>query len=212
MDIGEKIKQRRKELGLTLDEVAEKVGVGKSTVQKWESGRIKNMRRDKIEILAKVLNMSPLDFVSTEQLLDIAEKHINQEQLVIEDVKHFFGKEIAEIVKRSTLLNKSGIIKLLERMDELIETPKYSNLDLCKKIQEELSTINKQIIQNEQLEVSAKVEPPQIVQTKKPPPQVEEHEPMLKYARTDDLTSAQPRKLTKEQWEELENGEDVDLN
>lgn len=74
MEIGEKIKKRRKELGLTLDEVAEKVGVGKSTVQKWESGRIKNMRRDKIELLAQVLDMSPLDFVSTSQLLDIAEK------------------------------------------------------------------------------------------------------------------------------------------
>lgn len=54
--------------------------------------------------------------------------------------------------------------------------------------------------------------PLQIVQTKKPPDEVEEHEPMLRYARTDDLTSTQPRKLTKEQWEELENGEDVDLN
>lgn len=54
--------------------------------------------------------------------------------------------------------------------------------------------------------------PSQIVQTKKLPPKTEEHEPMLRYARTDDLTSTQPRKLTKEQWEELENGEDVDLN
>ena len=45
MNFGEKIKALRMELGLTLEEVGQIVGVGKSTVRKWESGQIANMSR-----------------------------------------------------------------------------------------------------------------------------------------------------------------------
>lgn len=62
-EIGKKMYNRRKELGLTLEEVGDAVGVGKSTVRKWENGMIKNMGRDKIVSLARVLQMSPVDFV-----------------------------------------------------------------------------------------------------------------------------------------------------
>ncbi len=58
-DIGNLIKNRRLELGLTLEEVGDAVGVGKSTVRKWETGHIQNMRRDRIALLAKVLQMDP---------------------------------------------------------------------------------------------------------------------------------------------------------
>jgi len=58
--MNERISARRKELGLTLDEVAAFVGVNKGTVSRWESGEIDNMRRDKIAKLADVLKVSPL--------------------------------------------------------------------------------------------------------------------------------------------------------
>lgn len=60
MNIGKIIKNRRLELDLTLEEVGNLVGVGKSTVRKWENGMIENMGRDKISLLAKALNISPL--------------------------------------------------------------------------------------------------------------------------------------------------------
>ena len=53
------IRTRRLELNLTLQNVADFVGVGKGTVQKWESGLIKDMRRSNIASLAKILNVSP---------------------------------------------------------------------------------------------------------------------------------------------------------
>ena len=59
MDIGEKIKSLRQKHGLTLEAVGEHVGVGKSTVRKWENGDIKNMRRDKIALLADALGVTP---------------------------------------------------------------------------------------------------------------------------------------------------------
>jgi transcriptional regulator with XRE-family HTH domain len=57
---GSKLYNRRKELGLTLEEVGDIVGVSKSTVRKWETGYIENMKRDKIALLAKALQTTPL--------------------------------------------------------------------------------------------------------------------------------------------------------
>jgi transcriptional regulator with XRE-family HTH domain len=62
-EIANKIKARRIELGLTLEEVARAVGVGRSTVRKWETGMIRNMGRDKIAALARVLQMNPVELV-----------------------------------------------------------------------------------------------------------------------------------------------------
>lgn len=64
MSIGELIYSRRKELGLTLEDVGNFVGVSKSTVKKWESGYISNMRRDKIALLAKILKIEPTKLIS----------------------------------------------------------------------------------------------------------------------------------------------------
>ena len=62
-EIANKIKTRRQELGLTLEDIAQAVGVGRSTVRKWETGLIKNMGRDKIAALARVLQISPVELV-----------------------------------------------------------------------------------------------------------------------------------------------------
>lgn len=60
------LKERRLELGLTLEEVGDIVGVGKSTVRKWEQGMISNMGRDKIVSISKALKISPLDILEIE--------------------------------------------------------------------------------------------------------------------------------------------------
>lgn len=52
------IKSRRKELGATLEQIGDIVGVGRSTVLKWEQGMIENMRRDKFFLLASALKIS----------------------------------------------------------------------------------------------------------------------------------------------------------
>lgn len=66
MNIGDIMRTRRQELGLTLEEVGDYVGVGKSTVRKWENGDIENMKRDKIALLSKILKLSPLTFITGE--------------------------------------------------------------------------------------------------------------------------------------------------
>ena len=60
MEVKDLIKNRRLELRLTLSDVAKFVGVNEGTVSRWESGDISNMRRDKIALLSKILQISPL--------------------------------------------------------------------------------------------------------------------------------------------------------
>ena len=57
MEFKDIIKNRRKELDLTLEEIGNAVGVAKATVLRWESGEIQNIRRDKIAALANILRL-----------------------------------------------------------------------------------------------------------------------------------------------------------
>lgn len=65
--IGQRLKALRKEHGMTLEEVGKAVGVGKSTVRKWETGMIENMRQDKLSRLAKVFDVSPAYLMGWEE-------------------------------------------------------------------------------------------------------------------------------------------------
>ncbi|CQR71648.1 transcriptional repressor DicA [Sporomusa ovata DSM 2662] len=59
MSIHERIKARRKECDLSVDDIALELGVSRATVYRYESAEIKNMGIDKIEPLAKVLKTTP---------------------------------------------------------------------------------------------------------------------------------------------------------
>lgn len=59
MNVGEKIKKRRKELGLSADQLAEKLGKDRSTIYRYESKEIEKLPIDIIEPLADALLVSP---------------------------------------------------------------------------------------------------------------------------------------------------------
>ena len=66
-DMSRRIKELRMARNMTLEDVAKIVGVGKSTVRKWETGMIENMRRDKIAALAKALGTTPIFLMGWEE-------------------------------------------------------------------------------------------------------------------------------------------------
>ena len=57
--IGERIEQRRKQLGLTLDDIAQEIGVAKSTVQRYERGTIETIKLPIIEAIASIMSVNP---------------------------------------------------------------------------------------------------------------------------------------------------------
>ena len=67
MDMGQKIYNLRIQKGLTLEELGNMVGVGKSTVRKWENGMIANMKRDKILKVSEALDTTPAYLMGWEE-------------------------------------------------------------------------------------------------------------------------------------------------
>ncbi|AYW50832.1 XRE family transcriptional regulator [Tetragenococcus halophilus] len=65
-EINNIIRIKRLENNMTLEQLGDKVGVGKSTVRKWENGMIENMRRDNIVKLSKALNIPVTDILGIE--------------------------------------------------------------------------------------------------------------------------------------------------
>ena len=57
--IGERVKIRRVELGLTQADVARVAGVSEAAVSQWENGDTKNLKNDHLFSVADLLNLAP---------------------------------------------------------------------------------------------------------------------------------------------------------
>lgn len=103
MTIGERIKQRRMELGLSVDEVAEKLGKNRATVYRYESNEIENLPVGTLEPLAKILETTPAQLMGWED----EEQDENYRRIFARNLNRFLeinGKNQADI---ATLLNVS---------------------------------------------------------------------------------------------------------
>lgn len=58
-EIGKRIEERRRELDYTLDYIAVRIGVAKSTIQRYEKGQINKIKLPVIESIAGVLHVNP---------------------------------------------------------------------------------------------------------------------------------------------------------
>ena len=74
MGLKENIKSKRLELNMTLEELANKVGISRQTIQRYESGVISNIPSDKIEKLAEALECSPAFLMGWDQKDQLNEK------------------------------------------------------------------------------------------------------------------------------------------
>ena len=58
-EIGQRIANCRIDQDLTMDDIAQRVGVAKSTIQRYEKGTIKKLKLPVIESIASALNVNP---------------------------------------------------------------------------------------------------------------------------------------------------------
>ena len=63
MNVGERIKQRRKDMKMSADELATSVGVLRSTIFRYEKGDIEKVGPDVLKKIADKLNVSPADLM-----------------------------------------------------------------------------------------------------------------------------------------------------
>ncbi len=111
------LKEKRLEKNMTLEQVGNLIGVGKSTVRKWENGMIENMGRDKIILLSRALNISPLD---------ILEMNTDDEKEDIKDIYLRLNKENQAIVYNFA---KSKLDEQNTISDNVVPFPTTLNLD-----------------------------------------------------------------------------------
>lgn len=93
-EVGELIKNRRMELHLSMEDIANQVGINKSTVCRWESGEIKTIKRSHICLLSQILYI-PIEILvgidTTEKL--ISSDIINARNKIINKVNKIEDKQ-----------------------------------------------------------------------------------------------------------------------
>ena len=103
MGFKENMKKYRTKKLMTLEKLADIVGVSKQTIQKYESGVITNVPTDKIEKIAQALNISPGVLMGWESNINII-KNARNEQLIYEllssHVSESFQKQILEEIEK----------------------------------------------------------------------------------------------------------------
>ena len=64
LSIGKQIRKRRKELKMSVDELAQKVGKDRSTIYRYENGDIGNMPLELLFPMVEALKMTPQELLS----------------------------------------------------------------------------------------------------------------------------------------------------
>lgn len=67
MEMKDRIKKLRMDAGLTQEELAEKLGLQKSAVAKWENGRVFNLKRSTILKMADLFGCAPSYLMAMEE-------------------------------------------------------------------------------------------------------------------------------------------------
>lgn len=107
MALADIIKDRRKALGYTLLDIANKVDVSEATVQRWESGNIKNLRQERIAKLAEVLEVSPAELMGWAQKEPITVSNDGLDPL---------DKQLMDFVSALTVDQKKFLLAQLQTM------------------------------------------------------------------------------------------------
>lgn len=131
MKTGEIIKKYRLQLGLSQRELGDKVGVNKAAVQKWESGAVKNLKKEKIQSLSEIFNISPNELLGyntpTKKDYDNWDGKYNPNAELTLSVKiaEMYGNNTAIAVDKFTKLDNTDQEKVIERIDTMLEADKY---------------------------------------------------------------------------------------
>ena len=118
--VSDRIKKLRISRGLTQEQLGEHLGVGKATVQKYESGQIQNLKTAHIKKLCELFNKRPHYFI-----FDNLEKYENNDEKIFEKIESVYGLPIATAFKKAINLNAAGRSRLLEYINDLCLIEKY---------------------------------------------------------------------------------------
>lgn len=121
MTIGQRIKERRKQIGMTADELGKRLGKDRSTIYRYEKGDIENLPLDILEPIAEVLQTTPTQLMGWTDEIEkepakMAERHY--EILMDEDISEIFD-DFKSLDKAKRKIVKDLIHSLAETKTEV---------------------------------------------------------------------------------------------
>lgn len=119
--VGNKIRELRIKKGLTQEQLGELIGVKKAAIQKYESGRVKNLKQATITKFSKIFDVPPWTFVESRYDLNDLREEIETLDLL---EKHF-GTDSIELLQVFVQLNNRGKEKVLELSKDLLKITDY---------------------------------------------------------------------------------------
>jgi len=126
MEMGDIIKYHRERLDLSQEALGAKLGVNKAAVQKWESGKVENLKRKTIKQLADFFEISPCSLMGWDDTYNNGGK-LAKEVALIEQVQNQYGKGSVKMLEIFVQLNSTGKEKALENIADLAALPKYTD-------------------------------------------------------------------------------------
>ena len=111
--VAARIRQARRETGKTLQEIATAIGVTKSTVQRYEQGRIENVKQPVLEAMARVLEVNP------EWLMGRSERRVPESEVGFDDFTYALHREAQALTEenRAKLLEMARIFRAAQQAD-----------------------------------------------------------------------------------------------
>ncbi len=108
IEIGGRIKYARDLRNATLDDIAKKVGVTKSTVQRYENGKINAIKIPVVESIAAALNVNPSWIIGKSDIMELP------------------AQKLPAIIQYYNQLNDIGKREAEKRVEELTHLPRYT--------------------------------------------------------------------------------------
>ncbi len=114
LDIVARIKGQRQKLNLSFQDLADLTGMSKSTLQRYESGAIKNIPLSRVEILASALQTTP------EYLMGWDENSVDEHDITFDDFTYALHAETQELTEenKQKLLEMAKFFKLSQKQDD----------------------------------------------------------------------------------------------
>ena len=120
MKSNEIIKRQRKEKGLTQTDLGKLIGVSKATIQKYESGEIKNLKSDTIKKLSEILDIDANILIFG--IYDKGEHgtRLKSEVRLLDAISKYYGNKSVELLSSFTRLSGDDQLKVIEYSELLL--------------------------------------------------------------------------------------------
>lgn len=129
MSIGKIIKEKRLELGYSVDDLAKKLGKNRATVYRYEKDEIENLPISVLKPLAEALNTTPGELLNWQNIQDVPMERKKADNNVDNNENIHLSSNEQKLVTNYRTLNEDGQERLLEYSEDMVLSGRYIKTD-----------------------------------------------------------------------------------